>query len=77
MRDKIGKEPINLFDDEKEEARNNKSAVLSFFLIMFPTVLIVLIGMLYQDGWWIMIALAFYQLVMLKQFIDKYYNPLE
>ncbi len=61
---------------EKKKPKETDRKVLSFFLIMFPTVIIVSMGMLNPIGW-IMIVLAIYQSIMLKQFLDNYYDPLK
>jgi hypothetical protein len=50
--------------------------VLTFFLIGFPTILIIALLMLIPDTWWASILLAFYQFVLLKQFLDNYYEVL-
>lgn len=64
-----------LFDNQpsKEEKRPNKK-VLSFFTLAFPTIIIFSIGMLEPSAWWASLLLAFYQFVMLKQFLDSYYE---
>lgn len=51
--------------------------MLTFFLIASPTIIIIILGMLNQDTWWAQIALAFYQFVLLKQYLDNYYEVLE
>lgn len=51
--------------------------VLTFFLIAFPTVVIVALSMLVEGSWWAQILLAIYQFITLKQFIDSYYDVLE
>ena len=62
---------------EKEKVPLDKS-VLSFFLIAFPTVVIILVGIIGGKWFWlIQIVLAVYQLVTLKQFIDSYYDVME
>jgi len=50
--------------------------VLTFFLIGFPTLLVIALGMLSPTTWWAQILIAFYQFVMLKQFLDDYYRVL-
>jgi len=63
--------------EKKEKAPLDKS-VLSFFLIAFPTIIIVLVGIIGGKFYWaIQIILAIYQLVILKQFIDSYYDVME
>jgi len=50
--------------------------VLTFFILAFPTLLIILMGLLLgsESSWIIQILLAFFQFVLLKQFLDNYYN---
>ena len=63
---------------EKKEKVPLDKGVLSFFLLSFPTFLIILVGMMEGTYYWlIQIALAIYQLVTLKQFIDSYYDVME
>ena len=63
-----------LFAEEEKKKKKTDKKVLSFFLLMFPTIIIVAIGMLSASAWWVMVALAFYQAIMLKQFLDTYYD---
>jgi len=49
--------------------------ILSFFIISFPMVLVVALGML-SNAWWAQILLAFFQFILLKQFLDNYYEVL-
>jgi len=51
--------------------------VLTFFLIAFPTIMIIALGMFYKDAWWVQILLAIYQFILLKQFLDNYYEVLD
>ncbi len=51
--------------------------ILTFFLIAFPTLLIIAMGMLAPDTWWVQIILALYQFILLKQFLDNYYEVLD
>ena len=60
---------------QKREVKLDKK-VLSFFLIAFPTLLIIAMAMLAPGTWWAWILLAIYQFVMLKQFLDDYYKVL-
>jgi len=65
---------------KKEPIEKNPldKSVLSFFLIAFPTVVIILVGIIGGRFYWlIQIVLAIYQLVTLKQFIDSYYDVME
>ena len=49
--------------------------VFSFFVLAFPTILIVVFGLLVREWWvsFIQTMLAVYQFAMLKQFVDEYY----
>lgn len=51
--------------------------IWSFFMIAFPTVLIIAILMLVPSAWWVTVILAFYQFLLLKQFLDTYYEFIE
>ena len=51
--------------------------MLTFFLIAFPTLMVIALGMLNQGTWWAQVILAFYQFVLLKQFLDTYYEVLD
>ena len=59
---------------------NNKTnkeinrGVLSFFMLGFPTVIIICLSMLIENSWWVQILLAIFQFIMLKQFMDSYYE---
>jgi len=64
--------PVRKTDKRKESDKQ----VLSFFMIGFPTVLIILTG-LFMDGMvnsLIQIALAVYQFILIKQFLNSYYG---
>ena len=61
---------------EKKQKSVDKK-ILTFFLIAFPTLLIIALGMLTPSGWWAQVLLAFYQFVLLKQFLDNYYEVLD
>lgn len=52
----------------------DKSKVLTFFLLAFPTLLIIMMAQLAPQTWWAWTLIAVYQFVMLKQFLDKYYE---
>jgi len=58
---------------KQDEPKVDKK-ILTFFLIAFPTLLIIALGMLNPNAWWAQILLAFYQFVLLKQFLDNYYE---
>lgn len=64
---------------EKKSKKEDRQKVLSFFLLGFPSLIIAAIGMVGEQSLFlnfITILLVFYQLVTLKQFIDKYYEVL-
>ena len=62
---------------EKKQKSVDKK-ILTFFLIAFPTILIIALGMLSPaTTWWAQIFLAFYQFILLKQFLDNYYEVLD
>ena len=68
---------LNSKKTEIGKPKKTDKKVLSFFLIGFPTILIVALAMIIPgDSWWVMILLSFYQFVMLKQFLDNYYDPI-
>lgn len=60
----------------KENKKVDKK-ILTFFLIAFPTLLIIALLMLNPKTWWATILIAFYQFILLKQFLDNYYEVLE
>lgn len=62
---------------EKKQTQKVDKKMLTFFLISFPTLLIIALSMLTPSGWWAQILLAFYQFVLLKQFLDNYYEAIE
>lgn len=62
--------------DKKEIDTLEKNKMLSFFLIAFPTLLIIGILRISPKAWWVTIILAIYQFVLLKQFVDKYYEEM-
>jgi len=62
---------------KKQETKKVDKKMLTFFLIAFPTILVIALGMLSTGTWWAQILLAFYQFVLLKQFLDNYYEVLE
>lgn len=57
----------------KAQVKTDKK-IWSFFMIAFPTVLIIGIMMMTPSAWWVTIILAFYQFILLKQFLDTYYE---
>jgi len=60
----------------KPKKKDADKKTLSFFMVGFPTVLIILIGFFLTDltRSVIQIALAVYQFILLKQFLDSYYG---
>lgn len=61
------KEPVKIDETERKK-------LFSFFMLSFPTFLIVLVGMLFPEIWLAPLALAIYQFILLKQFLDDYYK---
>ena len=59
--------------EKPKEVKEVDKKVFSFFVLAFPTILIVIFSMLSPSLWWANIFLAIYQLIMLKQFLDNYY----
>ena len=62
---------------ERKKLPLDKS-VLTFFLISFPTLLIIIVGFMSGSwNWIVQVAIAIYQFLILKQFIDNYYDLME
>lgn len=61
---------------EQKKGKEKDRKTLSFFLIGFPTILIIAQSILYPTSWFVSIALGIYQLLVLKQFLDDYYKVL-
>jgi|TARA_R100000093_G_C1927037_1_gene67481 hypothetical protein len=61
-------------NNQKQKPVDRK--VLSFFILGFPIIVLVLIMMLPEWRFAQVIALTFYELVLLKQFMDNYYEVL-
>ena len=61
---------------KKKKVPLNKK-VLTFFMIAFPTVMIVAISMVTPSAWWAQIFLAAYQFIILEQFVNNYYEVME
>jgi len=57
-----------------KQITEDRPKVLTFFLLAFPTLLIVALAQLEPSTWWAQVIIAFYQFVMLKQFLDRYYE---
>jgi len=62
---------------KKKKPKKVDKKMLTFFLIAFPTLLVIALGMLNQNTWWAQVLIAFYQFILLKQFLDNYYEVLE
>jgi hypothetical protein len=62
--------------ETKTKKRVDKK-MLTFFLIAFPTLLIVALAQLEPGTWWAQILLAVFQFVMLKNVLDNYYEELD
>lgn len=62
--------------NKKKQMQVDKK-IWSFFTISFPTVLIIAISQLTPSAWWVQVILAFYQFIVLKQFLDNYYEFLD
>jgi len=62
---------------EKKKEQKVDKKILTFFLIGFPTLLIIAMAMLAPNTWWAQILLAVYQFILLKQFLDNYYEVLD
>ncbi len=60
--------------EKNKEGREVDKKVFSFFVLAFPTILIVIFSMLAPALWWANIFLAIYQFILLKQFLDNYYR---
>jgi len=61
-----------MVQDKKSKEVDKK--VFTFFVLAFPTILIVILGMVVPELWWANILLAVFQFVMLKQVLDNYYK---
>lgn len=59
---------------KRKPTKQEKQRILSFFLIMFPTLVVIILGRLSPEAWAVSILIAFWQMVMVKQFIDEYYS---
>ncbi|MFW6130038.1 MAG: hypothetical protein ACOC56_02565 [Atribacterota bacterium] len=58
----------------KQEKKAVDKKTLSFFLIGTPTIIIVFLMMVPKFYWIAAMVLAFYQLILLKQFLENYYD---
>lgn len=51
--------------------------VRTFFILAFPTVMIIALAMIVpEETWWAWILLAVWQFIMLKNFVDSYHEVL-
>ena len=57
---------------QKEVPKNKK--VLSFFMLGFPTVIIIALGGATIWAYIVQMLLAIYQFILIKQFLDDYYE---
>lgn len=49
--------------------------VFTFFILAIPTALIIMLSNLIgEKTWWAQILLAAYQFILLKQFLDSFYE---
>jgi len=58
--------------EQKPKPINKK--VFAFFIIGFPILLIVILGLLYPNTWPIQILLVVYVFILLRQFLNNYYE---
>jgi hypothetical protein len=64
-----------MVNKKKKKLRpEERSKALSFFLLAFPTVIILVLNMMIPQSWWAQILIAVYQFIILKQFIDRHYD---
>ena len=75
----MGKTNLGEYYESKEsEAIDLKKKILSLFILFFPTVIIAIIPSVIAGTIWtglaIKILLAFYQFVVLKNFVDTHYG---
>ena len=64
---------------KKEKPNKPDPKVRSFFILAFPTLLVVILAMFFTVDVKVaimMIAIAIYQFLMLKQFVDQYHEVL-
>ncbi len=61
---------------EKKKEKQVDKNILTFFLIAFPTLMIIAMSMLIKNSWPFQILFAIYQFILLKQFLDNYYEVL-
>ncbi len=61
-------------EKKEEEEKEVDKKVFSFFVLAFPTILIIIFSMIAPSLWWANILLGLYQFIMLKQFLDNYYK---
>jgi len=63
---------------KKELTKNEKKSVWTFFTLLFPSLLLCIIVTFPKSIEFSLIGLSlfFYQAVLLKNFVEKYYEPL-
>ena len=61
---------------KKVKSKPLDKKVLTFFLIAFPTLMIIVVGIFVRNAWPFQILLALYQFIVLKPFLDDYYGGL-
>jgi len=59
---------------EKKQIKKTDRKVLTFFLLAFPTLLIIALGIFFPESWMMQVLIFFYQTVLLKQVLDDYYG---
>lgn len=64
------------FERDREEYMTERKATNTAFILMFPTLIMAMMGVIWSPlyGAMITIALAIYQFLMLKKFIEDYYK---
>lgn len=65
-------------EEETEDRENVRRRFLTYFLLIFPTFIIAIIPSKIGDYFWISLAiktlLAFYQFIVIKNFVDMHYD---
>ena len=71
MSKKIEEPKEETFEERKEQKETSTA-----FLMMFPALIIAILGLAYAPVWaaLVIIALVIYQFLMLKKFIEDYYK---
>jgi len=65
-----------LFEKDREEYLKEKKATNTAFILMFPSLIIAMMGIIWSPLYatMIIIALAIYEFLMTKKFIEDYYK---